>query len=539
MDNRIELANSLRQILGAEAVIDDDASLQLYSSDVYSRGHKAALVIAPVDRQLVPVAIKTIADAGYAVYPRGGGMSYTGGFIPEREKSVVVDTSRMTRIVDISGDDMTITVEAGVTWAQIYEALKPRGLRLPFFGTFSGAKATVGGGMSNGALFMGTARYGTAAEIVQGLEIATTEGRTIRTGQAAFRNGKPFMRSFGPDLTGLFIHDAGTLGIKTLITMRMIRTPKAYGYASFVFADAEQTAGAMSAIARSGRTEEVYVFDPEASRRALDTSNLASDIKRLKNVVSAQGGLLKGLKEGAKLVGAGRKFVADDVFSLHLVCAADTQAAIDDDLAACRAMVNEFGGGEIANSMPKTARANPFEPVNGVLGSHGDRWAALNAKVRHSDATELIAATDKILAKHAEAMRANKVSVTRLFISISNHIFSFEPVLRWYDEWLPIHRTAPEPSHLATLTEPATDLAARKLVATIRAEIVELFADSGAASNQIGKTYRYFTSLDPDTAALLLDLKRSLDPQGLMNPGALEFPDAAASSAPSSHMSAL
>lgn len=539
MDIRTELADSLRQIAGADAVIEDAESLQLLSSDVYSRGQQAALAIAPVDRHVVPAAIKAIADAGFAVYVRGGGMSYTGGYIPDRADSVVLDTSRMNRIVDISSEDMTITVEAGVTWEQIYETLKPKGLRLPFFGTFSGAKATVGGGMSNGALFMGTARYGTAAEIVQGLEIATTDGRTIRTGQAAFKNGKPFMRSFGPDLTGLFIHDAGTLGVKTLITMRMIRTPEAYGYASFVFANAAQTAAAMSAIARSGRTEEVYVFDPEASRRALDSSNLKSDIKRLKNVVSGQGGLIKGLKEGAKLVGAGRKFVADDVFSLHLVCAADTEAAIADDLAACRAIVNEFDGGEIANSMPKTARANPFEPVNGVLGSHGDRWAALNAKVAHSDATKLIAATDEILAKHADAMKANQVSVTRLFISISNHVFSFEPVLRWYDEWLPIHRSAPEPAHLATLTEPAANPAARELVAIIRAEIVELFAHSGAASNQIGKTYHYFTSLNPDTAALLLDLKRSLDPRGLMNPGALEFPDDTASAATSSHLSAL
>ena len=62
---------------------------------------------------------------------------------------------------------------------------------------------------------------------------------------------------------------------------------------------------------------------------------------------------------------------------------------------------------------------------------------------------------------------------------------------------------------------------ARALVDQIRAEIVELFADFGAASNQIGKTYRYFESLNPETASLLLDLKRSLDPQGLMNPGAL------------------
>ena len=126
-------------------------------------------------------------------------------------------------------------MQAGVTWAQLYEALKPKGLRLPFFGTFSGVRATVGGGMSNGALFFGTARYGTGADNLLGLEVVLADGTRVRTGQAAFKNGKPFYRTYGPDLTGLFTHDAGTLGIKTEATLRLIQWPEEYGYLSFVF----------------------------------------------------------------------------------------------------------------------------------------------------------------------------------------------------------------------------------------------------------------------------------------------------------------
>jgi FAD/FMN-containing dehydrogenase len=85
-----------------------------------------------------------------AMVPRGGGMSYTGGYVPARARSVIIDTSVMNRIIEISAENMLISVEAGVTWKAIHEALKPLGLRLPFFGTFSGAKATVGGGLSNG-----------------------------------------------------------------------------------------------------------------------------------------------------------------------------------------------------------------------------------------------------------------------------------------------------------------------------------------------------------------------------------------------------
>ena len=116
-------------------------------------------------------------------------------------------------------------------------------------------------------------------------------------------------------------------------------------------------------------------------------------------------------------------------------------------------------------------------------------------------------------------------SIESLFIAIGNHAFSVEPVLRWFDEWLPVHRRTPEDDYLAKLDEPAANPEARQLVAKIRAEIVQLFAERGAASNQIGKTYPYYSSLSRETAALVLSLKRSLDPKGLMNPGALGLPE--------------
>jgi len=59
------------------------------------------------------------------------------------------------------------------------------------------------------------------------------------------------------------------------------------------------------------------------------------------------------------------------------------------------------------------------------------------------------------------------------------------------------------------------------LVDEIRSRIVDVFAEFGAASNQIGKTYPMLASLNPDSRSLLRALKHELDPEGLMNPGAL------------------
>lgn len=520
-----ELRRQLFDMVGAASVVTDRRELEMLSSDVYSAGTTAALAIRPTSRETLPKAVRSITAAGFAVIPRGGGMSYTSGYAPVRSDSVIVDTSTLNQIVDISADDMTITVEAGVTWQQIYEALQPLGLRLPCFGTFSGSRATAGGGASNGALFMGTARYGTAAESILGLEVVTADGRVVKTGQAAFANGKSFYRTYGPDLTGLFLHDAGALGIKTLISMRLLAPPAAEDYASFVFTNMDDAAIALSAIARSGAAEEAYILDAVATRSALDSSTLLRDVKRLFGVVKAQGGIVKGLREGAKLIGAGHNFVDKDLCSLHVVCAGNVEESVAADLATLRAIVDRNSGGEVANTMPKAVRAIPFEPVNGILGSKGERWAALNCKVTHSDALEIIARTDAVFEKHAAAMKKRGIWYSRLCIAISNHAFSFEPVLRWHDTWLPLHKSVPEPSYLAKFKEPDANPEACDLVDRIRAEIVDLFADFGAASNQIGKTYHYFESMDTETAGLVRDLKNSLDPERLMNPGALGIPD--------------
>ena len=174
------LRDALSQALGPSTLINTPDTA-LYTTDVYSPGVAPGLVVRPTTPAQVADAVRISTQAGWAITQRGGGMSYTGGYLPQRAETVMLDLSALNRIVSIDEDDLIITVEAGVTWQQIWEALTPRGLRLPFFGTFSGSRATVGGGLSNGALFMGTARYGSAADIVVGVDVVDGRGRCIRT----------------------------------------------------------------------------------------------------------------------------------------------------------------------------------------------------------------------------------------------------------------------------------------------------------------------------------------------------------------------
>ena len=84
-----------------------------------------------------------------------------------------------------------------------------------------------------------------------------------------------------------------------------------------------------------------------------------------------------------------------------------------------------------------------------------------------------------------------------------------------------MHRHVPESDFLAGLEEPAPNHEGRALVDEIRSKIVDVFAEFGAASNQIGKTYPMLASLSPDSRSVLRALKKELDPEGLINPGAL------------------
>lgn len=517
-------ASAFADFASDEVILDLDER-QALSSDVYSRGATAAVVLRPRDKQRCAAMIAAATRAGHAVIGRGGGLSYTGGYLPVHQSAVILDTSRLDRIVEVNAEDMYITVEAGVTWKRIYDTLAPLGLRLPFFGTFSGAQATVGGGLSNGALFLGTARFGTAADHVLGLEVVLADGTVLATGQRAFRNvEKPFYRTCGPDLTGLFTHESGAFGIKVEATFRLIPMPAFNGHASFVFDEMAAAGAALSAVARTGAAEEAYVFDPESTRKNLRSEGLIDDAGMLLKVVRNERGWLKGAVAGAKLMAAGRGFLPEQAYSLHLTCAARSAAALEADLEACRQACLASGGREVPNSIPTAIRANLFPAPDGVLGTEGERWAALNAKVAHSDASRIMAAGMQLVEPYRDRMREHGVWMTHLLIAIGTTAFSFEPVLRWHDEWLPIHGRTLSAAARQRLSEPAANVAARELVAEIRQKFVDLFANLGAASNQLGKTYPYYDSLRPEAARFVGALKDTIDPSGVMNPGVLGLP---------------
>ncbi len=500
----------------ATTVVRDAAELEFHALDVYGEGAPLAAVLRPADVASLARCVRELADAGVPLVARGGGLSYTDAYLATRPQSVLVDTSRLDRIVEINAGDRYVVVEAGVNWAALDASLMPHGLRTPYWGPLSGLRATVGGALSQGSVFLGSGLHGSVGDSVLGIDVVTVSGEVLRTGSAAAGNSAPFLRYFGPDLTGLFVGDAGCLGIKARASLRLLPRPAAVDYLSFQYDGAAAMLTAMAEVSRQGLASECFGFDPVLAQMRMKRASLASDAKTLGQVVRKA-----GLVEGLKLVAAGRDFLDPAKFSAHVAIEGDSEPAVAARLAAARRALGAGGGREIDNSIPKVLRSQPFTPPNNMLGPAGERWVPVHGIVPHSRAQTAHAAVEALFARERETLRAHRVEVSYLFATVAQQGTLIEPVFYWPDAHTAYHKRMVEAEHLRRCGEQDPDPAARALVARLKVESAALLRAHGATHFQLGKFYAYREGRDPAALALFDAVKAHLDPRGLMNPGAL------------------
>ena len=109
---------AIAEAVGAQALDTNPAELRYYSQDVFSTGQTVLAVFRPTDKEMLARGIAAATRAGVAIIPRGGGMSYTGGYLSPTHDALLVDTAAMDRVLEIDEEDMTVTVEAGCSWAK-------------------------------------------------------------------------------------------------------------------------------------------------------------------------------------------------------------------------------------------------------------------------------------------------------------------------------------------------------------------------------------------------------------------------------------
>lgn len=519
------LKKTIAAIIGDDHVHDDLPTRQLHSEDVWVPVRAtAALVVAPGSTAEVAAVVKAASTAGYAVAPRGAGMSYTGGYVPAHDRTVSLDMTRLNRILRLSREDMTITVQAGATWVAVNEALAAQGLRLPFWGPMSGLSSTIGGGLSQLNAMFGAGHYGTSSESVVALTVVTAAGEIIRTGARGPDGDTPHYRHFGPDLTGLFCGDCGTLGVKAEVTLRLITAPKFEDTASFSFPTGEALLNAMAEIARSGVAAETCAFDPGLTVVRMKRASLMGDVKTLGAVVAKEKSLGKGLLAAAKIAIGGRNFIAPTDYPLHFACEGRSKAGVEADMAEARRICVAAGGSEIENTIAKVIRAMPFPPLNSMLGPTGEAWVPCHGVASLSTAPAILAEILALYDRRRAEMDAAEVHTGFLFTTMASNAIVIEPVFFWPQGWRKVHESAVEPAHLARLTQRPENPEGTALVTALRKDVLEIFTRYGTGHFQIGRTYPYRESRDAGSKALLDAVKGAVDPDGILNPGVLGFP---------------
>lgn len=520
------LINALGAIVGADRVREDQATRRLVSEDIWHpAGMLVAAVVSPGSLAELSAIVSTIAAAGYAIAPRGAGMSYTGAYRPALKRCVSIDMTRMNRILRISRDDMTVTVEAGVTWKDLNDVLAAKGLRTPFWGPMSGLISTVGGGLSQLNAMLGAGRYGTSSESVVALTVVASDGLVVRTGARGRDRDTPHYRHYGPDFAGLFCGDCGTLGIKAEITLRLIAAPGFEDHLSFSFPSADSLLKAMAELARREIAAETCAFDPGLTTVRMQRASLTSDVKTLGAIVAKEKNLGKGLLAAAKIAIGGRNFIAPTDYPLHLICEGRSQAAVDADADAARRIAALFDGQEVENTIAKVIRAMPFPPLNSVVGPNGEAWVPVHGVCSLSNAPVIFADIEAFYADRKIEMDALQVRTGFLFTTLSTNGLVIEPVFFWPQGWRAIHEAAVEPAHLARLQRRGDNPDATKLVAELREAVIAIFEAHGCGHFQIGRTYPYRESRDEISKALLDAVKAVMDPANILNPGVLGFPE--------------
>ena len=217
-----DLLSSLSAIVGSDAVLTGVPAAPYFTDWRERYSGRALAVVLPSDTQQVADVVKLCSAKRISIVPQGGNTSLCGASVPlPQGEQIVLNLSRMNRIRSFDAINFTMTVDAGCKLADVREVADQNNRLFPLGLTATQKYCEIGGNLSTNAGGINVLRYGNARDLVLGLEVVLPDGR-IWNGLRSLRKDNT-----GYDLKHLFIGAEGTLGIITAAVLKLFPRPQA------------------------------------------------------------------------------------------------------------------------------------------------------------------------------------------------------------------------------------------------------------------------------------------------------------------------
>jgi glycolate oxidase len=238
------IKRALVDIVGEQNYTHSLIDMVSYSYDASEHSHRPSCGVWAETTEQVSDILKLANREHIPIIPRGAGTGLSGMAVPAKG-GIVLDLTRMNRILKISIEDRLAVVQPGVIYAELERSLAPYGFFFPP-DPASGKVCTLGGNVATNAGGVKGAKYGTTRDYVLGLQVVLPDGQIMKTGSSAMKSVSGF------DLTRLFVGSEGTLGVVTEITLKINPKPTSTSTALATFNNLEDAGEAVSQIMQTG-----------------------------------------------------------------------------------------------------------------------------------------------------------------------------------------------------------------------------------------------------------------------------------------------
>ena len=311
--DRAGLVLALRGIVGdADCLARPDQLLPYECDGLTLHGAMPSAVVLPRDTDEIARVVRTCRRFGVPFVPRGAGTGLSGGAIA-MEGGVVIECSRLDRVLHVDVADRFAVVQPGVVNASLSKLVQPHGL---FYAPDPSSQlaCTIGGNVAENSGGPHTLKYGTTTNHVLAVQLVLPDGDVVRL-------GSPTGTTNGPDLLGAVIGSEGTLGIVSEVTVRLSPIPECVETLLAVFGDVVSACRAVGRIIRSGLVPAAMEIVDQRTIAAVEASVYAAGLPRdagavllveLDGVAEAVARQVARIREAALREGAWRVDVARD-----------------------------------------------------------------------------------------------------------------------------------------------------------------------------------------------------------------------------------